>query len=139
MGNSSGDLADLVDDQYDLVLQAELSPSEIFLVSSFGRSNPMRDVEWSVTRLLMMPPLAKPKKDAESTEEELELKGYQDLRREVGIPSNDSIAERKRDPAILILGGSNNMPSDRLLWAQRSLEGNFRLMCLSSGTNCYPL
>ncbi len=35
--------------------------------------------------------------DAEFTEEDLELKGYQNLCREVGIPSNDSIAECKRD------------------------------------------
>ncbi|KAK0712347.1 hypothetical protein B0T26DRAFT_741531 [Lasiosphaeria miniovina] len=35
--------------------------------------------------------------DAGFTEEDLELKGYQKLYREVGIPSNDSIAECKRD------------------------------------------
>ena len=35
--------------------------------------------------------------DAEFTEEDLELKGYQVLCREVGIPSNDSIAECRRD------------------------------------------
>ncbi|KAK3986017.1 hypothetical protein QBC44DRAFT_334039 [Cladorrhinum sp. PSN332] len=39
----------------------------------------------------------KTKEDAEFTEEDLELKGYQDLCREVGISSNDSIAECKRD------------------------------------------
>jgi len=37
------------------------------------------------------------KEDARFTEEDLELKGYQNLCSEVGIPPNDSIAECKRD------------------------------------------
>jgi hypothetical protein len=39
----------------------------------------------------------KSEQDAELTEEELQLRGYQDLCHEVGIPPNDSIAECKKN------------------------------------------
>lgn len=100
MGNSSGGLADLVDDQHDLVLQAELfflRNVPCLLVSSFESDAGRRverhsapdgasfDNEFGHSRRMNDDGKTK-KKDAKSTEEDLELKGYQDLCREVGIP-----------------------------------------------------